>query len=69
MNILTDASNVLYNVKFSLVGNNLGNYIIQNNNSVERFMNMLHQLTEFYKEITSRLFNWLRQLKFRLLLF
>lgn len=31
-----DASNVLYNVKFSLVGNNLGNYIIQNNNSVER---------------------------------
>ncbi|MFH6945903.1 hypothetical protein [Flavobacterium sp. FlaQc-50] len=32
-NIPTD---VLYNVKFSLVGNNLGNYIIQNNNSVER---------------------------------
>lgn len=31
-----DATNVLYNVKFSLVGNNLGNYIIQNNNSVER---------------------------------
>lgn len=31
-----DASNVLYNVKFSLVGNNAGNYIIQNNNSVER---------------------------------
>ncbi|MBF4517405.1 hypothetical protein IRZ71_13660 [Flavobacterium sp. ANB] len=32
-NVSTD---VLYNVKFSLVGNNLGNYIIQNNNSVER---------------------------------
>lgn len=32
----TDASNVLYNVKFSLVGANLGNYIIKNNNSVER---------------------------------
>lgn len=32
-NVPTD---VLYNVKFSLVGNNLGNYIIQNNNSVER---------------------------------
>ncbi|OXG04939.1 hypothetical protein BC749_10166 [Flavobacterium araucananum] len=31
-----DASNVLYNVKFSLVGNNSGNYTIQNNNSVER---------------------------------
>ncbi|MDL2143762.1 hypothetical protein QQY79_14640 [Flavobacterium tructae] len=31
-----DASTVLYNVKFSLVGNNTGNYIIQNNNSVER---------------------------------
>ncbi|BFM42499.1 hypothetical protein CFS9_11400 [Flavobacterium sp. CFS9] len=31
-----DASAVLYNVKFSLVGNNTGNYIIQNNNSVER---------------------------------
>lgn len=31
-----NASDVLYNVKFSLVGNNLGNYIIQNNNSVER---------------------------------
>ncbi|RED24535.1 hypothetical protein BD847_1264 [Flavobacterium cutihirudinis] len=28
--------NVLYNVKFSLVGNNLGNYVIQNSNSVER---------------------------------
>lgn len=27
---------VLYNVKFSLMGNNLGNYIIQNNTSVER---------------------------------
>lgn len=27
---------VLYNVKFSLVGNNLGNYVIQNSNSVER---------------------------------
>ena len=32
-NVSTD---VVYNVKFSLVGNNLGNYIIQNNNSVER---------------------------------
>ncbi|KUJ60479.1 hypothetical protein AR687_18000 [Flavobacteriaceae bacterium CRH] len=32
-NVSTD---VLYNVKFSLVGTNLGNYIIQNNNSVER---------------------------------
>ncbi|MBS7256433.1 hypothetical protein [Flavobacterium branchiicola] len=31
-----DATEVLYNVKFSLVGNNLGNYIIQNNTSVER---------------------------------
>ena len=31
-----NSSDVLYNVKFSLVGNNLGNYIIQNNNSVER---------------------------------
>lgn len=31
-----DPSTVLYNVKFSLVGNNAGNYIIQNNNSVER---------------------------------
>jgi hypothetical protein len=31
-----NAADVLYNVKFSLVGNNLGNYIIQNNNSVER---------------------------------
>ncbi|MFH6988740.1 hypothetical protein ACHRVW_13435 [Flavobacterium collinsii] len=31
-----DVSTVLYNVKFSLVGNNTGNYIIQNNNSVER---------------------------------
>ncbi|WPO79725.1 hypothetical protein [Flavobacterium sp. KACC 22761] len=29
-------ADVLYNVKFSLVGNNAGNYIIQNNNSVER---------------------------------
>ena len=29
-------ADVLYNVKFSLLGNNLGNYIIQNNNSVER---------------------------------
>jgi hypothetical protein len=29
-------SDVLYNVKFSQVGNNGGNYIIQNNNSVER---------------------------------
>jgi hypothetical protein len=29
-------TDVLYNVKFSLVGNNLGNYTIQNNNSVER---------------------------------
>ncbi|MEN2402399.1 hypothetical protein GKZ90_0021595 [Flavobacterium sp. MC2016-06] len=31
-----NSADVLYNVKFSLVGNNLGNYIIQNNNSVER---------------------------------
>ncbi|WKL46277.1 hypothetical protein Q1W71_15080 [Flavobacterium pectinovorum] len=31
-----NSSDVLYNVKFSLIGNNLGNYIIQNNNSVER---------------------------------
>ena len=31
-----NSSDVLYNVKFSLVGNNLGNYSIQNNNSVER---------------------------------
>ena len=31
-----DPSEVLYNVKFSLVGNNLGNYIIQNSNTVER---------------------------------
>ncbi|OIV43384.1 hypothetical protein [Flavobacterium johnsoniae] len=31
-----NSSDVLYNVKFSLVGNNLGNYIIQNNTSVER---------------------------------
>ncbi|OXA91671.1 hypothetical protein [Flavobacterium hercynium] len=31
-----NSSDVLYNVKFSLVGNNGGNYIIQNNNSVER---------------------------------
>lgn len=31
-----NSTDVLYNVKFSLVGNNLGNYIIQNNNSVER---------------------------------
>lgn len=31
-----DPSNVLYNVKFSLVGNNAGNYSIQNSNSVER---------------------------------
>ncbi|MBF4508313.1 hypothetical protein IRZ83_16675 [Flavobacterium sp. JLP] len=31
-----NSSDVLYNVKFSLVGNNLGNYIVQNNNSVER---------------------------------
>ena len=29
-------TDVLYNVKFSLVGANVGNYIIQNNNSVER---------------------------------
>jgi hypothetical protein len=29
-------ADVLYNVKFSLAGNNLGNYTIQNNNSVER---------------------------------
>ncbi|MWB93417.1 hypothetical protein GON26_03525 [Flavobacterium sp. GA093] len=29
-------ADVLYNVKFSLVGANVGNYIIQNNNSVER---------------------------------
>ncbi len=32
----TNSADVLYNVKFSLVGNNAGNYIIQNNNSVER---------------------------------
>lgn len=32
----SDPNEVLYNVKFSLVGNNLGNYIIQNNNTVER---------------------------------
>ncbi|KRB53881.1 hypothetical protein [Flavobacterium sp. Root186] len=31
-----NSADVLYNVKFSLVGNNLGNYIIQNTNSVER---------------------------------
>lgn len=31
-----NSSDVLYNVKFSLMGNNLGNYIIQNNTSVER---------------------------------
>lgn len=31
-----NSTDVLYNVKFSLVGNNLGNYVIQNNNSVER---------------------------------
>ena len=31
-----DPNEVLYNVKFSLVGNNLGNYIIQNSNTVER---------------------------------
>ncbi|PWB20748.1 hypothetical protein [Flavobacterium sp. HTF] len=31
-----NSADVLYNVKFSLIGNNLGNYIIQNNNSVER---------------------------------
>ncbi|MEO8534484.1 MAG: hypothetical protein ABI441_12060 [Flavobacterium sp.] len=31
-----NSADVLYNVKFSLVGNNLGNYSIQNNNSVER---------------------------------
>lgn len=31
-----NSSDALYNVKFSLVGNNGGNYIIQNNNSVER---------------------------------
>ena len=32
----SDPNEVLYNVKFSLVGNNLGNYIIQNSNTVER---------------------------------
>ena len=32
----SDSNEVLYNVKFSLVGNNLGNYIIQNSNTVER---------------------------------
>lgn len=31
-----DPSEVLYNVKFSLTGNNLGNYIVQNSNTVER---------------------------------
>ena len=31
-----NSSDVLYNVKFSLVGANTGNYVIQNNNSVER---------------------------------
>ncbi|SHG70101.1 hypothetical protein [Flavobacterium defluvii] len=31
-----NSADVLYNVKFSLVGNNLGNYVIQNSNSVER---------------------------------
>lgn len=31
-----NSADVLYNVKFSLAGNNLGNYIIQNTNSVER---------------------------------
>jgi len=31
-----NSADVLYNVKFSLMGNNLGNYIIQNNTSVER---------------------------------
>lgn len=31
-----NSADVLYNVRFSLVGNNLGNYIIQNSNSVER---------------------------------
>lgn len=31
-----NSADVLYNVKFSLVGNNLGNYSIQNTNSVER---------------------------------
>lgn len=31
-----DPNEVLYNVKFSLVGNNLGSYIIQNSNTVER---------------------------------
>jgi hypothetical protein len=32
----SDPNEVLYNVKFSLVGNNIGNYIIQNSNTVER---------------------------------
>jgi hypothetical protein len=32
----SDPNEVLYNVKFSLVGNNLGNYNIQNSNTVER---------------------------------
>ncbi|OXA82485.1 hypothetical protein SAMN05444397_107203 [Flavobacterium aquidurense] len=32
----SDPNEVLYNVKFSLVGNNLGNYIVQNSNTVER---------------------------------
>lgn len=32
----SDSNEVLYNVKFSLVGNNLGNYNIQNSNTVER---------------------------------
>ncbi|GAA3758545.1 hypothetical protein [Flavobacterium ginsengiterrae] len=31
-----NAADVLYNVKFSLAGNNQGNYIIQNNTSVEK---------------------------------
>lgn len=32
----SNPEDVLYNVKFSLVGNNSGNYVIQNANSVER---------------------------------
>lgn len=37
-----DPNEVLYNVKFSLVENNLGNYIIQNSNTVERIFEYIN---------------------------
>ena len=43
----TDETDILYNVKFSLVGNNLGNYIISNNNAVGKIYEYVAPIAGF----------------------